>query len=67
MAIRAGSIELVRASIIGSILGNLLFVLGLSLLLGGFKHGIALRPQRVTVDATLTDPGGDRDQHPVVL
>jgi calcium/proton exchanger cax len=31
VAIRAGSIELVRASIIGSILGNLLFVLGLML------------------------------------
>ena len=37
VAIRAGSIELVRASIIGSILGNLLFVLGLSLLLGGIQ------------------------------
>ena len=37
VAIRAGVIELVRASIIGSILGNLLFVLGLSLLLGGLK------------------------------
>ncbi len=55
VAIRAGSIELVRASIIGSILGNLLFVLGLSLLLGGFKHGIQrFDRSRVTVDATLT-------------
>jgi Ca2+:H+ antiporter len=55
VAIRAGSIELVRASIIGSILGNLLFVLGLSLLLGGLKHGTQRFDRtRVTVDATLT-------------
>ncbi|HHY57293.1 MAG TPA: cation transporter, partial [Chloroflexi bacterium] len=39
VAITAGKIALVKASIIGSILGNLLFVLGLSLLLGGLKHG----------------------------
>jgi Ca2+:H+ antiporter len=55
VAIRAGSIELVRASIIGSILGNLLFVLGLSMLLGGLKHGTQrFDRNRVTVDATLT-------------
>ena len=55
VAIRAGSIELVRASIIGSILGNLLFVLGLSLLFGGLRHGIQrFDCSRVTVDATLT-------------
>ena len=40
VAISAGQIELVRASITGSILGNLLFVLGLSMLLGGLKNGI---------------------------
>lgn len=40
VAIRAGRLELVKASIIGSILGNLLLVLGLSLLLGGIKNGI---------------------------
>jgi Ca2+:H+ antiporter len=38
-AIRAGLLELVKASITGSILGNLLLVLGLSILLGGLKHG----------------------------
>lgn len=38
-ALRAGLIELVKASIIGSILGNLLLVMGLSLLLGGLRHG----------------------------
>jgi Ca2+:H+ antiporter len=40
VAISAGKIALVKASIVGSILGNLLFVLGLSILLGGLKHGI---------------------------
>lgn len=39
-AIRAGLLELVKASITGSILGNLLLILGLSFLLGGLRHGI---------------------------
>ena len=39
-AIRAGYLELVKASITGSILGNLLLVLGMSFLLGGLKHGV---------------------------
>jgi Ca2+:H+ antiporter len=38
-ALRQGLVELVKASIIGSILGNLLLVMGLSLLFGGLKHG----------------------------
>ncbi len=38
-AIRAGLLELVKASITGSILGNLLLVLGLSVLAGGLKNG----------------------------
>ena len=37
LALSAGKIEVVKASIVGSILGNLLLVLGVSLLLGGFK------------------------------
>lgn len=40
VAIRAGYLELVKASITGSILGNLLLVLGMSILLGGLRHGI---------------------------
>ena len=40
IAIREGLLELVLASITGSILGNLLFVMGLSMLLGGLRHGI---------------------------
>jgi Ca2+:H+ antiporter len=38
VAIREGLLELVKASITGSILGNLLLVLGMSMLLGGLKH-----------------------------
>lgn len=40
VAIREGLMELVKASIIGSILGNTLLVLGMSFLLGGFRHGV---------------------------
>ena len=54
VAISAGKLELVKASIIGSILGNLLVVLGFSLLLGGIKHGVQhFDRDRVSVDATL--------------
>jgi Ca2+:H+ antiporter len=38
-AIREGLLELVKASITGSILGNLLLVLGMSMILGGIKNG----------------------------
>jgi hypothetical protein len=38
VALRAGELELVKGSIIGAILGNLLFVLGLSFLLGGLRQ-----------------------------
>src|SRR4051812_8789395 len=37
-ALRAGLVTVVKASITGSIVGNLLFVLGLSLFLGGLKR-----------------------------
>jgi Ca2+:H+ antiporter len=36
-ALRAGKIEVVKASITGSMIANMLLVLGLALLLGGFK------------------------------
>jgi Ca2+:H+ antiporter len=53
-AIRRGLYELVRASITGSILGNLLLILGLSLLLGGLKNGIQKFDRRTaTMNATL--------------
>lgn len=38
-ALSAGLATVVKASIIGSIIGNVLFVLGASLLLGGLKNG----------------------------
>jgi Ca2+:H+ antiporter len=38
LALRAGLIDLVKASITGSILGNLLLVLGLAQLMGGLRH-----------------------------
>ena len=54
-AIQAGLLELVRASIIGSILGNLLLVLGLSILAGGLKNGLQrFDRSHVGLDATLT-------------
>lgn len=40
VALSQGKIELVKASISGSILGNLLLILGLALLLGGLRNGI---------------------------
>lgn len=38
VALRAGMVELVKASITGSILGNLLLIMGLSLFLGGINR-----------------------------
>jgi len=38
VALRAGLVELVKASITGSILGNLLLILGLALVAGGLKR-----------------------------
>jgi Ca2+:H+ antiporter len=45
-AIQAGLLDLVRASITGSIIGNLLLVLGLSLLLGGWRNGLQVFDRR---------------------
>lgn len=39
-AIKEGLLDLVKASITGSILGNLLLVLGISVLVGGLRNGI---------------------------
>jgi Ca2+:H+ antiporter len=40
VAIREGLLELVKASITGSIIGNLLLVMGMATLLGGLKNGV---------------------------
>jgi len=53
-ALRQGLVELVRASIVGSILGNLLLVLGMSVLLGGLRHGLQNFNRRTaSMNATL--------------
>ncbi len=39
LALSQGLVDVVRASIIGTILGNALLVLGVSVTVGGFKHG----------------------------
>jgi len=46
-ALRAGLLTLVKASITGSILSNLLLVLGLSMLSGGLRHGVQRFSQTV--------------------
>jgi Ca2+:H+ antiporter len=54
-AIRAGQIQLVLASLTGSILGNLLLVMGFAMLLGGLKNGRQMFDRRqVDTDATMT-------------
>lgn len=40
IALNNGNYELVKASLTGSIIGNLLLILGFALLLGGLRHGI---------------------------
>lgn len=52
-AINKGLLELVKASITGSIIGNLLFVLGLSILVGGLKNGVQSFDRRHTVNNTI--------------
>jgi Ca2+:H+ antiporter len=54
VAIREGLLELVKASITGSILGNLLLVLGLSMLAGGMRHGtLSFDRRKATSDSVL--------------
>lgn len=38
-ALQAGLLEVVAAALVGSVLGNALFVLGLATLIGGLRHG----------------------------
>jgi Ca2+:H+ antiporter len=52
--LRAGLTEVVKASITGSILGNILLVLGLSILAGGLKHKTQkFNTTAATMSATL--------------
>jgi len=53
-AIKAGQHDIAKASIAGSIIGNVLLVLGASMLFGGFKHKIQSFNQKASVNsATL--------------
>jgi Ca2+:H+ antiporter len=53
-ALRAGLLEVVKATITGSIIGNLLLVLGASLVVGGLKNGHQRFNEKVAgLDATL--------------
>jgi Ca2+:H+ antiporter len=46
-ALQAGLIDVVKASLTGSIIGNLLLVLGASVLVGGLRHGTQRFSQRI--------------------
>ncbi|MBI2328753.1 MAG: cation transporter [Chloroflexi bacterium] len=53
-AIRAGLIEMVKASLIGSIVQNVLLVVGLSMVFGGFKyHEQTFNRQSTSVASTM--------------
>ncbi len=54
IALREGLVEVVKASIAGSIIGNILVVLGLSLLVGGLKNGTQrFDPRAAGTNATM--------------
>jgi Ca2+:H+ antiporter len=53
VAINAGLLELVKASITGSIIGNLLFVLGFSMTAGGLKNGLQKFDQRQSMNQSI--------------
>jgi Ca2+:H+ antiporter len=81
LAVRAGLLEVVKASLTGSILGNLLFVGGLSMLVGGWKRDSqqfnrlsseATAGQMVVCTASLLLPAlffraGGGDSHPELM
>src|SRR5581483_3082931 len=54
IALQKGLPEVVKASIAGSIVGNVLVALGLSILFGGLKHGMqSFDPRTAGVNATM--------------
>jgi Ca2+:H+ antiporter len=53
-ALSAGKMDVVKASLTGSIIGNLLLVLGASMLLGGLRHGHQRFSAKIAgMDATM--------------
>jgi Ca2+:H+ antiporter len=54
LALQKGLPELVRASIVGSVIGNILLVMGASMVIGGLKHGTQkFNPRTASINATL--------------
>jgi Ca2+:H+ antiporter len=54
IALKAGLLEVVKASITGSIIGNLLLVMGLSMFLGGLRYKVqTFQPVIARVNASL--------------
>ncbi len=47
LALRAGLVDVVKASMVGSVLGNVLLVLGISMLAGGIKYKTQCFDQKV--------------------
>ena len=64
-ALQAGLIEVVKASLTGSIIGNLLLVLGASVLVGGLRNGTQTFSREIAgSNAALLVAGGDRPVRP---
>jgi Ca2+:H+ antiporter len=54
VAIRAGLLELVKASITGSILGNILLVMGIAMFVGGLRNGVqSFHRENAGMNATM--------------
>lgn len=54
VALREGLVNVVKASVAGSVIGNILVVLGASILLGGLKHGTQrFDAQTAGINATM--------------
>ena len=53
LAINAGLEGVARASIIGSVIGNVLLILGLSLVLGGWRNGVQTFNERLAATNSL--------------
>ena len=65
-AIRAGLLDLVLASITGSILGNVLLIMGLGLLLGGLRlHACTCGQEFIGQEETVVRHGVDLPRMPL--
>ena len=54
LAINRGLLDIARASIIGSVIGNVLLILGLSLVIGGWRHGVqTFNPRLAAMNSSM--------------